>query len=150
MSKFNHYTKHKSTKIKDSTKNQIIKLSQNQSIINPHILPISLFCPSSVCSLSLSCSIHTKKHKTIANKPHKKRSFLRYNCPVSAFLLPYYLYQSIIHCTITYNTIVPLYRVQSCDCITMYSCDCINPSFIYFMHCMPFCSCRSPSILYLS
>ena len=64
-----------------------------------------------------------------------------YYCILSLHFI--YLYQAIEiplynyilnHCTITYNTIVPLYRVQSYDCITNYlpivSTDCINLSFI--------------------
>ena len=64
-----------------------------------------------------------------------------YYCILSLYFI--YLYQAIEiplynyilnHCTITYNTIVPLYRVQSYDCITIYlqivSTDCITLSFI--------------------
>ena len=67
-------------------------------------------------------------------------SYLYQNNAVITISSGYYCILSICiklsryHCTITYNTIVPLYRVQSSDCITIYlqivSTDCINLSFI--------------------
>ena len=140
MSKFNHYTKHKSTKIKDSTKNQIIKLSQNQSIIYPHILPISLSRPSP------ALSIHTKTQNNSAVN-HIKRSFLRYNCLVSAFfcseyLCIYRLYLQIV-CTISADCIkLSIYHLYNA-CIVC----AVMPALYHlqFVHCLPL-SCRSPSV----
>ena len=119
--------------------NQIIRFNQIQSI-NPHLslypADFPFFCPSSCsCSFPLFLLplsfIHTKNTKQKSSKAH----IMRYYCPI--ICINY-------NCTITYNTIVPLYRVQSYDYTTIYlqivSTDCIYrlyQSIIYIMRALP-------------
>ena len=126
MSKFNHYTKHKSTKIKDSTKNQIIKLSQNQSIINPYILPISLSSPFPRPPAPAPALLIPKQ----CSNNHIKRLLLHF---ISAFYLSVSSYRDTIvqlhteslynyiqyNCTIVSGAIFRLYNQLSADCINL-------------------------------
>ena len=103
-------------------------LSINQSI-NPDILPISLSSPFppafSRPAPTLSYSYQKIQNNSAVNRI--KRSFLRYYCPIIGFssvlnICIYRLYQSIIY-------IMPA----------------LYP--LYFVHCMLFSACRSPSIV---
>ena len=126
MSKFNHYTKHKSTKIKDSTKNQIIKLSQNQSIINPYILPISLSSPFPRPAPAPALLIP----KQCSNN-HIKRLLLHFIYLYQAIKIPLYNYIQY-NCTIVSGAIFRLYNHLSTDCIYR-----LYQSIIYIMPALP-------------